>query len=170
MRYIVNGKEVTQEEWSKGSEERFTAMIEAAQPPGIIGTDTQFLRNVSEQFAENQPLGDYYGKIARAHGQDPKGKKYLSSLARFPGDPEAFVDGLGDVKRVCEKRGWDCDGDVKVKGVRQEVGKYRVADDIVQERALDLVEFGAARPGEEALEMARDQLSPKAAPSVKDLE
>lgn len=170
MKYVINGKSVTREEWEASKVPgRLQEMLDAQQPPGVMGTDTQFLRNVSEQFADNPALGDYYAKVARAHGQDPKGKKYLSSLAAFPGDPRAFVDGMGDVRKVCEERGWDCQGDVKVKGERSEVGPYRVADDLVADRAMDLLESGAVSGVGDALETAREQLSPKPRPSVKDL-
>lgn len=147
-----------------GVEHKLAEMLACQQPPQSK-TDREFLLGIGEQFADNQALGDYYGRVAREHGQNPKGKKYLSSLAAFPGDPEAWVDGRDDVRRVCEKRGWDCDGDVKVKGVRPDTsGPYRVADDIVQARAADLLESGQFSDAGEAAHVAREQLSPDLTP------
>lgn len=80
-------------------------------------TDKEFLLGHANgnQFENMQGVGDYYHKIAREAGQDPKGKVYLHQLASFPGDPEAWVSGRSDVQKVCEQRGWSCQGDVNVK-------------------------------------------------------
>lgn len=168
MKYIVNGKEVSQEEWSAGCEGRLQEMLAAQQPPQSK-TDREFLYGLHEQFAENPQLGNMYKRIAESYGQNVTGKKYLSSLAAFPGDPRAWVDGRGDVARVCEDRGWNCEGDVKVKGRPEDAsGPYRVANDIVQNRAEDLldaaVERGERITIDEALNAAREQLSPDLTP------
>lgn len=60
-----------------------------------------------------EDTGNKLKKIAEAGGQNVKGKMYVGSIARFPGDPEAWVSDRGDVKRVVEKRGWKCQGAVE---------------------------------------------------------
>lgn len=152
-----------------GSSHKWAEML-ALQSPPMSNTDREFLEGTGEQFSKTPGMGDFYKRVAERHGQNTKGKTYISGLARFPGDPEAWVTGRGDVKRVCEQRGWDCDGSVKVKGVKPDTsGPYRVADDLVADRASDLLAAGAARDAEEAGHKAREQLSPKPRPTLKDL-
>ena len=38
---------------------------------------------------------------------------YKSSLARFPGDPQAWVSSRSDVKKILEERNWQSEGTVK---------------------------------------------------------
>lgn len=57
----------------------------------------------------------HYLDQARKGGVNPEGKFYEGRIARFPGDPEAWVQSRDDVRGVLERRGWGCDGDVKVK-------------------------------------------------------
>lgn len=91
-------------------------MLKDGVPPGCM-TDSVFLAGHCNggQFADAPHLGDYYKAVAEAHGQDTKGKVYLSGLAAFPGDPRAWVDGRGDARRVLEERGWASEGAVSVK-------------------------------------------------------
>lgn len=152
-----------------GASHKWAEML-ALQSPPMSNTDREFLEGSGEQFAKTPHMGDYYKSVAERHGKNVKGMKYISGLARFPGDPDAFVTGRGDVQRVCEARGWDCDGSVKVKGRKPEpIGPYRVADDIVADRAMDLMDAGLAKNAEEATHKAREQLSPKPRPTLKDL-
>jgi hypothetical protein len=90
----------------------------AEQRPPQANTDATFLAGNAngKQFEDCQPLGDTLKAMAEREGQSVKGKKYLSQLARYPGDPEAWVDGRGDVARVVAKRGWRCSGSVNVAG------------------------------------------------------
>jgi hypothetical protein len=152
-----------------GLSHAFAEML-ATQSPPMSHSDREFLEGTGEQFAKCPHMGNYYRHVAEQHGKNVKGHVYMSSLAAFPGDPEAWITGRGDAKALCEKRGWECDGSVKVKGVKREVDtKYRVADDIVAEKAADLVMAGAVSDPGEAMHVAREKLSPKARPSVKDL-
>jgi len=137
----------------------------ALQSPPMSNTDREFLEGQGgcyDQFQGNEFLGNYYGGMAKKAGVDTAGKVYLSGLAAFPGDPRAWVAGRGDAQRVCEDRGWSCDGSVKVRGEIQPraEGKYQVADDLVAERAERLVAKGEASPGMEALEKARTKATP----------
>lgn len=101
-----------------------------------LATDVEFLKGTENgrQFQKKPDQGEFYRREAEKRGQNVKGKKYISQLARFPGDPEAFVSGRGDVQKVLEQRGWGSDGSVKVKARTsdQEPAKpIAVADDIV---------------------------------------
>ena len=114
--------------------DRVNEMIESGIGPYLV-TDVEFLKDSENgrQFQGRPEQGEYYRKEAEKRGQSVKGKKYLSQLARFPGDPEAFVAGRGDVQKVLEDRGWGCEGAVKVKARPSgEVPKpVDVASDIV---------------------------------------
>jgi hypothetical protein len=131
----------------KGESHRLAEMLAFGQGPALL-TDAVFLENHcnGSQWAgpAQEWIGDLYKQEAAKAGVDVKGKIYLGGLARFPGDPEAWVSGRGDVKRVCESRGWGCTGAVEVK--RQEpltpAPVKAVADDIVKdlvEAKLDLL-------------------------------
>lgn len=101
-----------------------------------LNTDSVFMEGTANgrQFQDKPGLGDYYKKIAQAHGQDVVGKKYISQLARFPGDPEAFISSRGDVQKVLEQRGWGSEGAVRIKKRPIDVEPppaVDVADDIV---------------------------------------
>lgn len=92
----------------------------ALQKPPMSNTDREFLEGHcnGNQFEKTPHLGDAYLAEARRAGVDVTGKVYLSGLAAYPGDPEAWVSGRGDVQRVVEQRGWACEGSVNIKATR----------------------------------------------------
>lgn len=113
---------------------KFDEMVASGVPPAS-NTDREFM-SASEngrQFQGRPEQGDFYKKVAEQHGQSITGKKYLSQLARFPGDPQAWISSRGDVQKVLEERGWGSDGLVNVKArPREEASKpVDVAEDIV---------------------------------------
>lgn len=112
----VGGRWVSLTPPSESTGEAFNRMIQSGQTPALV-TDATFMRGTANgsQFEKRPEIGDYYRSVAEAEGQNVKGKKYLSQLARHPGDAEAWVDGRGDVQRILEKRGWGSEGSVKVK-------------------------------------------------------
>lgn len=134
IEYYVGERRVTEDEYNRLTVDpkKLRTMLATASPPCVV-TDNTFLVGSNEQFANNPQIGDFYKQEAEKRGQSVKGKKYLSSLAAFPGDPEAWVDGRGDVQRVLEKRGWGSDGSVKVKAQesREAPKEIAIADDIV---------------------------------------
>lgn len=146
-----------------GTPAKLAEMFALGRPP-MSNTDREFLHGHANgnQFERTPHLGDYYASVARGMGQDPKGKVYLSGLARFAGDPEAWIESRDEAKRLIESRpGWTCHGAFEVS--REPTGgpgKYRVADGIVDARAGELLAGGEAKSAGEAREMARDQLSP----------
>lgn len=146
-----------------GVADNLAEMFALGQPP-MSNTDREFLEGHANgnQFEKTPGIGDYYAGVAKQSGVDPKGKIYLSSLAAYPGDPQAWVSGRGDVQKVCEERGWACRGAVNVKMREAEPaqGKYRVADDIIRERASEIMESGVVSRPDDAIEKAREQLTP----------
>ena len=93
------------------------------------------------QFEKSAQQGNHYKKVTEQHGGTVKGKRYLSQLARFPGDPQAWVSGRDDIKRVCEKNGWGCEGSVTTPLVEREpTPKPDVAEDIVNRVTLEVAQ------------------------------
>lgn len=118
----------------EGTSHTLAEMFALAQPPQSR-TDREFLRGHcnGSQFAGNPAMGDYYKAVAEAEGQDTKGKVYLSGLADYPGDPRAWVDGRGDVQKVCEERGWGCAGAVNLKVRVEEPVSVAIDEALVQQ-------------------------------------
>ena len=154
-----------------GCSEKLAEMLASRSAPGLI-TDTICFSGVGSANPYGTIPPDQqqaYYKKAIAAGVNPKGKKYLASLAAYPGDPEALVDSRGDAKRLLEKRGWGSDGMVKTEArqATSGVGPYTPAEDIVEERATAMLAAdgcdGTCTVAEwsEAKEKATESLSPK---------
>ena len=123
-----------------GQGHNFAEMCALQRPPNAIGTDSNFWRG-----GWNNNVPDEYRQQATAAGVSMTGKRYLGQLARFPGDPSAWVAGTGDIKAICESRGWGCDGAVKTKksdlaDVQADPQPYKVADDLIDEKMERVVE------------------------------
>jgi hypothetical protein len=93
-----------------GQSDRMSVMIAMQRGPGL-NTDSVFFSGAKplyNQF-ESQANLNRYLKNAKKHGFTPnKHSTYISSIARFPGDPEAFVDqsqGRSYIKKLIEQRG-----------------------------------------------------------------
>lgn len=114
---------------------RFDQMVISCRAPQSV-TDREFMEGTENgrQFQRNPQQGDFYRKVAEAEGQSVKGKKYISQLARYPGDPEAWVSGRGDVQARCEERGSGCAGmvNVKARDADEAAKPVDVADDILE--------------------------------------
>lgn len=102
-------------------------------------TDSVFFAGVgtlADQFRGEEQVLDHMVKVATRKGRRPSPNDYYQpGLARFVGDPEAFIPasgGRGHVQAVCEKRGWACEGSVKVKARQDAPKKKRLANDIVE--------------------------------------
>lgn len=117
VRYEVDGKEVSEAEYKRHIvPERLRDLLESGIAPHCV-TDSTFMRGHANgsEFEKTPHFGDHYKKVCEANGGSVKGKRYLSQLARYPGDPRAWVGGRGDVQKVCEQEGWACEGAVSVK-------------------------------------------------------
>ncbi len=68
--------------------------------------------------------------------------RFSEQLARFPGDPEAWVNHPDDYRRVLKQRGWGCRGSLNIKATDIEVPDdkpYRAADDLVDREVERIV-------------------------------
>lgn len=120
---------------ANGCSETLALMLAMRQAPFGM-TDSVFLEGHcnGSQFERVPGAGDFYAREARAAGVDVTGKVYMAGLAERPGDPRAWVSGRGDVQRLCEERGWECNGAVKVKAKpARERKKVDVAADLIDD-------------------------------------
>lgn len=140
---------------ASGESQNFAEMIACRQAPGVQ-TDNTFLAGIGtlrDQFDGDDFTLNEVVQVAQASGYSPKSSDfYNESLARFPGDPEAFLhagQGRDHIKKVCEKRGTGCRGAVNVKGRGLEKdpfeGPPKLAPDLVNEEINRRV---AANPDE----------------------
>lgn len=121
-----------------GATPRMAEMFAMRQPPRCM-TDSVLFEGV-------RGLGDQYNELelkyllegAKKHGYTPPpNAMYMPTLARFRGDPEAFItqaDGRHYIRKLLEKRGTGGEGAVNVKSREPEEApkpKYRLAPDIV---------------------------------------
>lgn len=109
---------------ANGVAPRLAEMLALQQPPGLRGTDRSFMegRLNNEQF-DRMPKDHAQNIItlAKRAGINPAGKYYSSGLAdsRGPADPAAWIDSVGDVKRVAAARNLTVTGAVEHKGIPQ---------------------------------------------------
>ena len=140
-------------------------MLVSGTPPSSK-TDREFLMGTENgrQFQHRPEIGNYYRSVAEKRGQRVQGKKYISQLARFPGDPEAFVSGRGDVQKVCEQRGWGSGGlvDAKVRPREEAAQPVDVASDIVDREVAKVPGYRALNKKQkrEVKEKVKSRLKP----------
>ncbi len=119
-RYQIDDKDVTAEEFRLATqtveEARLMEMLKERRAPHGV-SDCTFMRDSAngKQFENNPSQGDYYRKLVEANGGSMKGKRYISGLAAFPGDPKACVDSRGEAQKLLEERGWGSEGTINVK-------------------------------------------------------
>ena len=138
---IIGGKYISCDD-NPPPESRMDEVLKSKKMPAIR-TDAQFLANhgtLDKQFAgDNRQLKAVTDK-AKSLGYNPNpNDTYISTLARFPGDPLAFVPAgspKSHIKKVCEATDRACEGDVSVNRPRKEPAKtVRLGEDLVQEEA-----------------------------------
>jgi hypothetical protein len=148
-----------------GTSHNLAEMFALAEPPAS-NTDREFLHGHANgnQFEGEDDVANEYRKKAEAAGVSTTGKVYLTQLARTPGDPEAWVDGKGDVQRVCERRGWGARGLVNVKAAEKEPAPETAVGENIIEREVN--EICAARPDGDEIDKAdlREQVRAKRKP------
>ncbi|MGB9619166.1 MAG: hypothetical protein ACPL7K_01990 [Armatimonadota bacterium] len=107
---------------------------------GIIGDS---LRSEDNLLRYETDVGrEYIAKLAKKHGVNPDAAHYFPQLARYPGDPEAFVSSRSEIRKLAEKRGWEVHGLAEYVPQRDGASRepYRPADDLVElwtERELE---------------------------------
>lgn len=155
---------------AEGLSHNLAEMFALQSPPQIAGTDSVFLEGHcnGNQFDGQEAVGEMYAAEAKAAGVDTKGKVYLGGLARYPGDPAAWVNGRGDVKRICEERGWGCRGAVSVKAAEplDAPKETPLADDIVHDKVAEILGHLPERERprvdvQDLTEQVKDKMTPK---------
>lgn len=84
---------------------------------------------------DNTLIGQHYRKLASAAGVVTRGKQYIGGLARFPGDPRAWVDSRGDAARVARASNMqiaDTDGKVLVKNEPEPPQQKGISETLVK--------------------------------------
>jgi hypothetical protein len=155
-----------------GDSPRLAEMLALRSPPAASSsTDRLFKFNRGdEDFSKRPELYEAYSAELRAMGGSTAGKKYFSSLADHPGDPNAWIStdagGETEIRKLCAERGYTIKGAVNQSaGTRVEHEDYGLGDDIVDEGVQDIMERdpGAGRTPK-ALQELRDQVREKHGP------
>ncbi|MCI0403571.1 MAG: hypothetical protein L0212_08620 [Acidobacteria bacterium] len=127
-----------------GQTHAFAEMCALQQPFGLSGTDGAFLEGncCGNQFEKNPAIGDAYAAEARKAGISTTGRVYKSGLARYPGDPRAWISDLSDVRRICEEDNLGCQGAYNrtpVRGIHDPGPEkpYSVAPDLVAQHVAE---------------------------------
>jgi hypothetical protein len=134
-------------EWlrKKGNSHKLADMLAFGKAPKAR-TDREFFAGIGtleKQFDHDGKMHEGVVKLAMKHGYKPNNNDvYLSSLARFVGDPEAFVSpsgGRGQIQDTCEKRGWECHGTVNTKYREPEEApkKKAMGNDILARKVME---------------------------------
>lgn len=137
--------------------------------PAYIMTDSVYMAGHcnGNQFEGQPQVGDYYAHQAKKAGVSIKGKRYIGALADRPGDPEAWIDGRGDILRVAKKKGKHIEGTVNYSPpTPMEAPKSKcgdVADDVLNRAvAADIAKNGPVSPKKRAdhRESVRERIRP----------
>lgn len=147
-----------------GTGAKFNEMVKNGVPPSA-NTDREFLTGTENgrQFAHNQDHGNRLRAACEANGGTTQGRKYIASLAKFAGDPEAWVSGRGDVQKVLEARGWGCEGAVNTPIRELEpTPAIPLAPDILKEAVIKEVTGKdlSAREVADTVEKVKDRMTP----------
>lgn len=138
---IVNGKYINCDD-NPPPESRMTETLKSRKFPPIR-TDSTFLANhgtLDKQFEGDDRQLEAVVEAARKRGYNPNpNDTYIPSLARYTGDPLAFVPAgnpRGHIKKVCEETDRACEGAVEVGRTQKEPEKtVPLAEDLIQEEA-----------------------------------
>lgn len=169
--YKINGREVSEAELEATRDPaRLQDILAYRQFPGVVTNDT-FLAGQKLNGAQFNTDLEYrlYSRELKARGGSTAGKYYSHQLARYPGDPEAWVGSASDVSRVARERGWTVQGSgVNVKRNKDCLGnepEYGVADDIIdKEVEMTLSQNPEIAPTPKERERFRAELKQKRQP------
>lgn len=134
--------------------ERWAVMCALQEPPGARGTDRAFMEGrYNNQQLDGLPdrQAKWLAREARAAGINITGKYYCGGIADGRGwkDPEAWVSGVDDVKRVAQKRRLMVTGAVEYDPGPAPPKRKLLADDIVAEAVnKEMRRNPKAKPGE----------------------
>jgi hypothetical protein len=130
-------------------ERRMAEIIATRTTPGDGLTDRAFMEGFltgHDDGLVGESAQDYREKYRAATGSYPSGRRYMSGVARFPGDPRAWVDSMADVRKICEEDNlsWQYAGKVLHEAREPEADSddkpYAVAPDLIEKRLKKAVE------------------------------
>lgn len=135
----------------EGESDRMAAMVALRKGPGLSTDDTFFhgMKPLYDQFESQKALDRVLDESKKRGFVPDKNSVYFPNLARFKGDPEAYVSraqGRSYIKKLLEKRGWESDGAVKVKGREATSDPYDrknrklLGEDVISKYAGKMVE------------------------------
>lgn len=139
-------------------------------------SDATFMRGHfnGNQFEKFNRSGEFYRKKANAAGVSTVGKRYLSGLAAYPGDPRAWVSTRDEIKKLMKERNWTCDGTVKHAGnedlLAEQIAVRKRPDGVAEDILVEKVEFECEKNPElapttkekvELKEQLRERMRPK---------
>jgi hypothetical protein len=137
---------------AKGVSPKLADMLAHRKAPALKGTDTQFWKEHGDNHGiEGGALHRRHViQKAKAAGISIAGRKFIGQLAdgRGAADPQAWVMDTTDIKRICEERGYGCEGAVTVAAShveRPEVGS-RLGWDLVDSDVMNKRVAGDQRP------------------------
>lgn len=113
---------------------------------------------------DNSLIGEHYMAMARRAGVNPNNKQYISQLADYAGDPEAWVDSRGDMVRVAKKKGLNIDeGIAKYKHESKGPPDLQggIAADLAVKLAKKIMRENPGMKPQRALEEAVNRHAPK---------
>jgi hypothetical protein len=125
-----------------GESHNMAEMLATRSFPGLK-TDSIFNegRCNGNQFESCPQRGDWLREQAEAAGVSTTGKYHCSGLARFPGDPKAWVNDRADVLRVARENGMNVRGYVDYEAPEVEpTPDIPIADDLVQSEVDDIMD------------------------------
>jgi hypothetical protein len=126
-----------------GESHRLSEMVALQRCVGLDTDDVFFSgqKPLYDQF-ESQKHLDRYLAASKKRGFTPSvNSTYFPNLARFQGDPEAYVtraQGRSYIRSLCEKRGWACEGGVTSSGRGPEVDPFETAPPLADSIVRDL--------------------------------
>jgi len=135
-----------------GQSHNMAELLAVRKFPGVHGLDSAFMAGTHHQ---DSLLDHYRYRAAAEAGVDTNGRRYLSGMARFPNDPEAWVSSRDDVVRLCAERGWNCHGLVEHEAPAAEpTPDIPIAPEIVDQHVEACLR--AFDPGEQTPQLKAD--------------
>lgn len=149
-----------------GQSPRFAEMCALQAPPGTQGTDRAFMEGrLSGNWLDDLPLrqAKWMSSEAKKAGINISGKYYMGGLADKRGhlDPEAWVGGVDDIKRVAIKRNLTVKGIVNVEGREVEPKRVDLNPKIARELAKKEIAKNPKLSMQEAIEKVKDRVVPR---------
>lgn len=135
---------------SNGESDRMASMISLAKCAGLDTDDVFFSgsKPLYDQFESSRMLQRHLDVAKRFGFTPPANAVYFPNLARFKGDPEAYVtraQGRAYIRQLLERRGWSAEGGVNVKGREPESDPLALencrplGEDIIRSRMSEMV-------------------------------